>query len=451
MQGKGATDAQSATAVEFGDAMANAEEKQDMRSIRLAVMSSFVSKGSSVAYQVISIPLFARVLNPEDFSAIMVYYGITTWLTLVAIGVWPTVSAHAADKRKQGTLPAVVLESALWLSALLGAVIVLALAFRPVLEGSGAKLFSAEYFNLLVAALCCNALIFVFSLGESVNQGQSRQHVNNLIGAASNILNVLFIYVASQSDATADVVSLFVASQLGFILAKFGCFASVLKRVGLPHGVRAPGLARELIVNSRAFLLAQLSGACLQQGAVLLCYESGRAQDAALLALMFRANMLLSSAVWMINQPLWPIAHRHLLDGNTQWLLALYKKLSLLYTAYGVLVIAGAAVLGGYVITFWTSSEFVISNATASLCALYFAIIVSTQAGIPVLMGAKAFASLSRVGMSELMVAGVLGALLLLTGNINFQYVVIALIVANSVTTLWMLPRGALRILRQPR
>ncbi|MGT2494611.1 hypothetical protein ACU4GD_39680 [Cupriavidus basilensis] len=73
--------------------MANAEEKQDMRSIRLAVMSSFVSKGSSVAYQVISIPLFASVLNPEDFSAIMVYYGITTWLTLVAIGVWPTVSA----------------------------------------------------------------------------------------------------------------------------------------------------------------------------------------------------------------------------------------------------------------------------------------------------------------------------------------------------------------------
>ncbi|MGT2494610.1 hypothetical protein ACU4GD_39675 [Cupriavidus basilensis] len=40
-----------------------------------------------------------------------------------------------------------MLESALWLSALLGAVIVLALAFRPVLEGGAKHVLWQEYFN----------------------------------------------------------------------------------------------------------------------------------------------------------------------------------------------------------------------------------------------------------------------------------------------------------------
>lgn len=427
---------------------------QGARALRLAVASSMVSKACSMAFQVVSIPLFAKVLDVEDFSALMVYYGISAWLSLVAIGVWPTITSIAADDRKKSLLSGVLAVSLVALSAVFLALIVLVLLSRPVLEGSGINLFSAKYFNLFTTALACYAMLTVLSVGEAVNQGQHRQHVNNLITAGGSVLNVVFIVLAS-SYAPADaqghvnVTMLFLASQLGFIIVRLINIVFVVLRVGRPQELPGKAFARDLARNTKSLVLAQLALAFIQQGTVLLCYEMGQSRDAALLALLFRANMLLHSLVFMINQPLWPIIHRHMLAGDWAWVTRTYRKLAAAYVTYGLLAIAGASVFGAAAVSLWTASEYPISNGMAMLGAAYFAVLVTSASSMPVLMGAQAFSSLGNIGLLEFLAAAVVCAGLYLANAVSFAHIVAALIVANAATALWMMPARAIGLLRR--
>lgn len=426
---------------------------QATRALRLAVASSMVSKACSIGLQVVSIPLFARVLSTDDFSAMMVYFGISAWLSLVAIGVWPTITSIAADDKKSGLLPGVLAVSLGGLSAIFVSVIVLVLVLRPVLESSGVNLFSASHYDLFLAALVCYAMLTVLSVGEAVNQGQHRQHVNNLITAGGSVLNVVFILLVTfarpEGQAHVDVTLLFIASQLGFILLRVFNMAGVLVRVGRPHAFPGMAFARELARNTRALVQAQLAVAFLQQGTVLLCYEMGMPRDAALLALLFRANMLLHSLVFMINQPLWPIIHRNMLAGDWPWVSRTYRKLATCYVAYGLMAVAVATVAGGAAVALWTAGEYPISNGLATLCAVYFAVLVTSQASAPVLMGGQAFGSLGNIGTMEFLAATVGCVVLYLAHAVNFPNIVVALIAANAVTALWMMPTRALGLIRR--
>lgn len=447
----GEAEALAAGPVPAGASGAAERASQGARALRLAVASSMVSKVCSVTLQLVSIPLFARVLNTDDFSALMVYNGISAWLALVAIGLWPTITSIAADERKAPLLAGVVTVSTAALSALFVAMIVATLVLRPQLEASGINLFSAQHFELFVAALVCFAMLTVLSIGEAVNQGQHRQHVNNLITAGGSVLNVIFIVLISfvAPSHASDVMLLFVASQLGFILVRVINMAAVLMRVGRPREWPGKAFALDLARNTKSLVQAQLALAFIQQGTVLLCYEMHQPRDAALLALLFRANLLLHSLVYMINQPLWPIIHRHMLAGDWAWVSRTYRKLGAVYVSYGLLAVAGAPFVGSAAVSLWTAGEFVIPASQATLCAAYFAVLVASAASTPVLMGAQAFSSLGNIGTIELVAASVLCAALYLFDAVSFPHIVMALIAANVMTALWMMPARALGLLRR--
>jgi O-antigen/teichoic acid export membrane protein len=70
------------------------------RVMGLAIISSLISKISGFGYQVLSIPLIAKMLGTNDFSLFLVYSGFSAWLSLLALGVAPTLTSLAADKSK---------------------------------------------------------------------------------------------------------------------------------------------------------------------------------------------------------------------------------------------------------------------------------------------------------------------------------------------------------------
>ena len=429
--------------------------RQGSRALRLAVASSMVSKACSIGLQVVSVPLFAKVLDPEDFSAMMVYFGISAWLALVAVGVWPTMTSIAADDKKNGVLPGVLAASVGGLSAIFVSMVLLVLVLRPTLESSGINLFSANHFGLFIAAVICYAMLTVLSVGEAVNQGQHRQHVNNLITAGGSVLNVVFIlllvFARKPGQEHVDVTLLFVATQLGFIMLRLFNLVTVFRRVGRPRSYPGKSFARELVVNTQALVKAQLAFAFLQQGTVLLCYEMCMTRDAALLALLFRAIMLLHSFVFMINQPLWPIIHRNMLAGDWRWVSRTYRRLATCYITYGLAAIAVAAIAGGAAVSLWTAHEFAISNSLAALCAVYFAVLVTSAASAPVLMGGQAFASLGNIGMMELIAASVGCTILYACQAVSFPNIVAALIAAHIATAFWMMPARAIGLIRHGR
>ncbi|HBO80601.1 MAG TPA: hypothetical protein DD502_20930, partial [Cupriavidus sp.] len=109
-----------------------------------------------------------------------------------------------------------------------------------------------------------------------------------------------------------------------------------------------------------------------------------------------------------------------------------------------LLAIIGAAFVGGAAVSLWTAGEYPISNKLATLCAVYFALLVTSAASTPVLMGAKAFVSLGNIGMAEFLAAGVLCTILYFADAVSFPHVVEALIAANAMTALWMMPTQAI-------
>ena len=64
-------------------------------------------------------------------------------------------------------------------------------------------------------------------------------------------------------------------------------------------------------------------------------------------------------------------------------------------------------------------------------------------------MGGQAFGSLGNIGTMEFLAATVGCVVLYLAHAVNFPNIVVALIAANAVTALWMMPTRALGLIRR--
>ncbi|HEY1121093.1 MAG TPA: oligosaccharide flippase family protein, partial [Haloferula sp.] len=80
-------------------AVEDAHSARRDRSIRLAVVTSFLSKAGTVLFQALSIPIAVRVLGREEFgiySAVNVTLGI---VSMLQVGIGPAL-AHGLSKAK---------------------------------------------------------------------------------------------------------------------------------------------------------------------------------------------------------------------------------------------------------------------------------------------------------------------------------------------------------------
>lgn len=414
----------------------------------LSILTSIASKSSGIIYQTLSVPLLAKVLGAEDFGLLLVYSGLMSWLSLFALGMAPSITNLASNKNRECELPAAFISSMCLMLTVFVIMAVILYILIPHVSGYSI-LFSLHNKPLFWCAYTIFSLNIILSISDAVNQGQQRQHINNISFSVGNFLNIAFIYLAITYSPYRSLVFLFVISQLGFLITKITNSIFVSFRMKVVSIAFSFTFLKELIKNSGAFIFVQIAVLISQQGIVILCLEKVSGALSGELGLVFRAYVLLGSVIAMINQPLWPLINSAISEGNINWVKRLYKKLLLSYLCYGLFIVILISILGKNIFDIWTSNVYLLTQMDMILIGIHFFLICLNQGSVVILMGMASFHTLSKILMLEAALSYVSIYLVIACGvNIKLATVLSFLIASTCLTSVWLLPRRVLVSMR---
>lgn len=173
------------------------------RSIRLAIVTSLISKGSSAVLQFISLPLAARVLGREEFGIYATISLTVFMMALLELGIGPALArgiseaSAKGDREREGRLyvSGMLLLAGLAAAGSLLAAAALKFVPLPVLFGDE----YAPFVEVMRPALWLGIFLMVGQLAvemtDRVREGYMEAGIVNAWGTVGNIVGAIVIFV----------------------------------------------------------------------------------------------------------------------------------------------------------------------------------------------------------------------------------------------------------------
>jgi O-antigen/teichoic acid export membrane protein len=339
------------------------------RSIRNAISTSLVSKGSSAILQFVSLPLAARVLGREEFGIFATISMSLFAIGLLQLGVGPALgkgiseASANSDREKEGRL---------YLS---GAVLVCCLAALSVLLTGAvitlvpiAVLFGKEYAEwteVMVPALWICMVLFsaelVVSHTDRVREGYMEASIANAWAAGGNLLGAIAVILGMIYNPTVSVllIAIFVPNILVRIV---NTVFLIRKRPYLISPRNRPDRATmvELIKDGVSFCATRSAAHLVEFNlcALIVGRIMGPGHVAVFWAVM-PITMAYRGLLVMVGTPYWAALVDAKARGDHQWMIASTRH----YYRYLVIISGLAAIvlipLGPFIIEKWYGPEFV--------------------------------------------------------------------------------------------
>ena len=401
------------------------------RSIRLAVITSFVSKFGTILLQLLSIPLAVRVLGRAEFGLYATVNLTLSTVSLLQVGIGPalthglTRARAVGDEAKQRELgsTAFFLMAGISLLAVLILAAVLLVIPVPVLFGEAFAGKESALRPALWVGLALFLLVFVLNLTERIREGHLEVASNNLWGASGNVM-----------AATSVAVGVWYFPQVWFlVLAVHGsmvvsklCNTITLWR---KHPLMIPSwkffravTARHLFSDGIAF-----SSCCLVTGIIEFNFCGwlvGRAGGPAAIALygvFITLTIMQLGFVVMLSTPTWPAIAEALARGDRAWARNAGKRLYLCGSGFAICSALGLIALGPILLPLWLGKDF--SNIGRPLLAcygLYFIAHVWRHLNHALMIGTGQVGKLVRIQLIESTLVAVVGAFALHYGGVEW-------------------------------
>jgi O-antigen/teichoic acid export membrane protein len=427
------------------------------RSIRLAVVTSFLSKAGTVLLQLLSIPIAVRVLGREEFGLYTTVNLTLSAVALLQVGVGPALTHGLTRARAAGDGPrqrelgstAFFLMTGIALLAGLALAAVLLLVPLPAIYGEAFAGKEGALRPALWTGLGLFLLLFVLNLTERVREGHLEVASNNLWGAAGNVMAALFVGIGVWW--VPQVWYLVIAVHGAMVLGKL-CNTLTLWRkhpLMLPSpGYFRPAEARHLFSDGLAF-----STCCLITGIVefnLCGWMVGRAggpADVALYGVFISLTIMQLGFVVMLSTPTWPAVAEALARDDIPWARKAAKRLYLFGAAFALCSASGLIVVGPWALSVWLGKEF--SNIGRPLLAcygLYFVAHVWRHLNHAMMIGTGQVSKLVGIQLLESAVVAALGWAALKSGGIPALLATMGIVILALTGT--VLPKRVARILR---
>lgn len=399
------------------------------RSIRLAVVTSFLSKAGTILLQLLSIPIAVRVLGKQEFGLYTTVNLTLSTMALLQVGVGPALThgltraradGNEEKQRELGSSAFFLMAGIALLAGLLVASI-LVLVPLPVIYGPDFAGKESVLRPALWVGLGLFLLIFVLNLTERVREGHLEVASNNLWGAAGNVLAALFVGVGVWW--VPQVWFLVVAVHGALVLGKLCNTVTLWKKHPLmrpsPRFFRVDQ-ARSLFGDGLAF-----STCCLITGIVeynLCGWMVGRAggpADVALYGVFISLTIMQLGFVVMLSTPTWPAVAEALARGDLPWARKAAKRLYLFGAGFALCSALGLVAVGPWVLPLWLGKEF--SNIDRILLAcygLYFVAHVWRHLNHALMIGTGQVSKLVGIQLLESALVAVLGWFALKSGGI---------------------------------
>ncbi|MCW1886936.1 lipopolysaccharide biosynthesis protein [Luteolibacter flavescens] len=420
------------------------------RSIRLAVVTAFLSKAGNALLQLVSIPVAARVLGKEElglYSAVGVTLGT---ISLLQVGIGPAL-AHGISKANANGDDAEVRRlssSAFYLSTGLG--LLAGLIFAAVLLTVPLPAIFGESFagkeSVLRPALWTGlglfVAMFVFNLTDRTREGLLEASSNNVWGAAGNVLAAIAVGVGV----------LFVPQVWFLVLAVHGSLvvAKLCNTIALwrKHPEVRPAwtrfrlpVAKHLFTDGLAFSAATLITGVVEYNLCgWLVGRHGGPAATALYGVFISMTVMQLGFVMMLSTPTWPAVASALARGDVTWARKAAKKLYLYGSGFALCAFAGLVLLGPWVFSVWLGKEFSgLPRVMFAAYGLYFAAHVWRHLNHAMMIGTGQVGKLARIQFVESTLAAGAAYVALEWGGIAPMLAAVALSIL--AITGWILPR----------
>ena len=427
------------------------------RSIRLAVVTSFVSKVGTILLQLLSIPIAIRVLGRAEFGLYTTVNLTLTTIALLEVGVGPalthglTRARAAGDEVKQRELGSTAFFLMLGISLLAGLCLAAVLLVVPVPDLFGSSFAGKE--SALRPALWVGLglflLLFILNLTERIREGHLEVASNNLWGAAGNVMAATC--VGAGIWFIPQVWFLVIAVHGSMVLSKICNTAALWKK----HPLMVPSLkfarpatARHLFSDGIAF-----STCCLVTGFVeynfcgWLIGRTGGPDAVALYGVFISLTVMQLGFVVMLSTPTWPAVAEALARDDHPWARKAAKRLYLFGTGFAVCSALGLLLVGPWVLPVWLGPDFSgISRVLLGCYELYFIAHVWRHLNHAMMIGTGQVGKLVRIQLIESATVAVLGAIALHYGGIQAMLATMAAVILALTGT--FLPRQVARVLK---
>lgn len=430
------------------------------RSIRLAVVTSFLSKAGTLLFQLLAIPVAMRVLGREDYGVYATVGIALSTVIMLEIGVGPALahgisSAKAMDATDRvGNLTSSAFFLVLAMALLVGLILsgVLLVTPLPLLFGDG----FADKVEVLRPALWTGlgllVMLFVLNLTDRIREGLLQASANNSWGALGNVIAA--VVVAAGISFLPQVWFLVLAVYGSAVIAKI-CNTVALWRAHpevRPSWTRfRPAAARHLLTDGVAFSACTLVTGVVEFNLCgLLVGRQDGPEATALYQVFISVTVMQLGVVMMLSTPTWPAVAEALARGDVSWAKNAARKLYLFGSAFALFAFAGLVLLGPWVFKVWLGKDFTDVPRSMFACyGLYFIAHVWRHLNHAMMFGTGQVGRLARVQLAESVLVAAVAVVALKWGGTG------PMLAAMGVTILAItgvvLPRMAARGLAEAR
>jgi O-antigen/teichoic acid export membrane protein len=429
------------------------------RSIKLAVGTSFLSKGGNALLQLLALPIAIRVLGREEFGLFTSVTFILSTIWLLEVGIGPALAhgiskanAQGDDQRRSelASTAFFMMAAVALVAGLLLAVVLLAIPL-PTIFGDAYRGKEDAMRPALWVGLWVFLLVIVLNLVDRLREGQLEVAQTNLWGAVGNLL-----------AAVAVGVGVFIVPEIWFlVLAIHGTqvLAKGANMIGLwrRHSVLIPRLrnvrrsvARHIFGDGVAFAVVCLLAPLVEYNLCgwMVGRFGGGPHQVALFGVFVSLSVMQLGLVVMFTNPTWPAVAESLARGHRAWAAQAARRLQMFGVAIAVCSVVGLVALGPWVFEIWLGEEFADTGRGVFACfAVFFAAHVWRHVNHWLMIGTGQVMRLARIQLIETLVLAVAAWFALRTGGLGAM--LIAMGATITLFTGLLLPRRVAAVLKE--
>ena len=340
------------------------------RSILLAVLTSFVSKGGNILLMLLAIPLAYRVLGEERAAIYGVMQSLMWLVSMSDLGTGPGMvrrlagAVAAGDRKEQGA----IVSSAFLVScglAITGCALISLLLFTVPLTtifGDAFAPYAVELKQTVWVSLGIFTVLMILASLERIREGYQEVHVGNGFGAVYNVSAALLLWLGIQYYPT----PVFVVCAVYGLLVFFSVVnsASILwRRPWLLPSLRKidRGLLLSMTREGLAlFAAGSVAPILVREAPKFMLGRTGHPAAAAEVAhywILIQLGLIGMGFVMMVTRPLLPAMADAACRRDYAWITAARAKMMKLFLPCAVAVVAGFALMGPWFTAWWLKTD----------------------------------------------------------------------------------------------
>jgi len=418
------------------------------RSIRLAVVTSFLSKAGTALFQFLAIPVAVRVLGREEFGLYAAVGIMLSTVSLLQVGIGPALAHGLSGAKARGRENEAreLSSSAFFLTtglALLAGVLLGGLLLAvPLPTIFGAEFAGKEHLlrPALWTGLALFLMLFVLNLTDRVREGLLETSANNVWGALGNVIAA--IAVGCGVYFVPEVWFLVLAIHGSLVLAKLGNSVALWRahpEVRPSWLAFRPALAKALFGDGLAFSAATLvTGVVEYSFGGWLVGRLGGPEASALYGVFIQLTVMQLGFVMMLSTPTWPAVAEALARGDLPWARRAARKLYLFGGAFALCAFGGLVLLGPWGFEIWLGREFAGTPRTMFACyGLYFVAHVWRHLNHAMMIGSGQVGKLARIQFVESTLVAIAAVLVLKWGGTGPMLAAMGAVIL-AVTGVWL-------------